>query len=88
MKVAITGGTGFIGRHLVQRLQKEGHGVIVLARNEPKARRLFPEVAFPNVTVVPYTPLALGDWQRTLEECEGRTQPCRYADCRTLDPGL
>ncbi|MDA0865909.1 MAG: NAD-dependent epimerase/dehydratase family protein, partial [Cyanobacteria bacterium] len=54
MKVAITGGTGFIGRHLVQRLQQDGHGVVVLARNASKARRLFPEI-----TIVPYTPLAL-----------------------------
>ncbi|MGD1905252.1 MAG: TIGR01777 family oxidoreductase [Leptolyngbyaceae cyanobacterium] len=71
MKVAITGATGFIGRHLVQRLQQAGHGVVVLARNEPKARRLFPEVAFPNVTIVPYTPLALGDWQQALSACDG-----------------
>ncbi|MDA0267139.1 MAG: TIGR01777 family oxidoreductase [Cyanobacteria bacterium] len=66
MKVAITGGTGFIGRHLVQRLQQDGHGVVVLARNASKARRLFPEI-----TIVPYTPLALGDWQQSLEGCDG-----------------
>ncbi len=71
MKVAITGGTGFIGRYLVQRLQQDGHGVVVLARNELKARRLFPEVAFPKVTIVPYTPLALGDWQQALGGCDG-----------------
>jgi uncharacterized protein YbjT (DUF2867 family) len=34
MKIAITGGTGFIGRYLAQRLATEGHEVVLLARNE------------------------------------------------------
>ncbi len=34
MKVAITGGTGFIGRHLAQRLAAEGVEVVLLARSE------------------------------------------------------
>lgn len=33
MKIAITGGTGFIGSHLARRLVAEGHHVVVLARN-------------------------------------------------------
>lgn len=33
MKIAITGGTGFIGSHLAQRLASEGHQVVLLARN-------------------------------------------------------
>jgi NADH dehydrogenase len=33
MKFAITGGTGFIGSHLAQRLVSEGHQVVLLARN-------------------------------------------------------
>ena len=33
MKIAITGGTGFIGSHLAQRLVSEGHQVVLLARN-------------------------------------------------------
>jgi uncharacterized protein YbjT (DUF2867 family) len=32
MKIAITGGTGFIGRHLAARLIDEGHQVVLLAR--------------------------------------------------------
>ena len=32
MKIAITGGTGFIGGHLAQRLAAEGHEIIVIAR--------------------------------------------------------
>lgn len=33
MKIAITGGTGFIGSHLAQRLSVEGHEVVVLGRS-------------------------------------------------------
>jgi len=33
MKIAITGGTGFIGRHLAQRLAAEGVEVLLLARS-------------------------------------------------------
>ena len=32
----VTGGTGFIGSHLVLKLIKLGHRVIVLSRNTPK----------------------------------------------------
>jgi len=32
MKIAITGGTGFIGGHLARRLATEGHEIIVIAR--------------------------------------------------------
>jgi uncharacterized protein YbjT (DUF2867 family) len=32
MKIAITGGTGFIGRHLAHALEKTGHQVVLIAR--------------------------------------------------------
>ena len=34
MRIAITGGTGFIGHHLAQRLITEGHEVVLLARTK------------------------------------------------------
>lgn len=36
MKILVTGGTGFLGRPLVKRLQERGHIVKVLARNQGK----------------------------------------------------
>jgi NADH dehydrogenase len=33
MKIAITGGTGFVGSHLAKRLISEGHEVVLLARH-------------------------------------------------------
>jgi len=35
MKIAITGGTGFIGRHLARRLAAQGVDVVVLSRESP-----------------------------------------------------
>ena len=32
MKIAITGGTGFVGRHLARRLVAEGHKVVLISR--------------------------------------------------------
>lgn len=39
MKVAITGGTGFIGGHLAQRLSVEGHEVVILGRSQHSEER-------------------------------------------------
>ncbi|MBF2027000.1 MAG: TIGR01777 family protein [Oscillatoriales cyanobacterium C42_A2020_001] len=71
MKVAVTGATGFVGSRLVERLQAEGHQVLVLARNPERATRLFPKSAFPNVEVLAYTPLQSGAWQGNLAGCDG-----------------
>jgi uncharacterized protein YbjT (DUF2867 family) len=36
MKIAITGGTGFVGRHLARRLTSEGHEVVLIARGRDR----------------------------------------------------
>lgn len=38
MKVLVTGGTGFVGTHLVNALLRRGHAVAVLARHPDRAR--------------------------------------------------
>lgn len=40
MNIFVTGGTGFIGTHLVSSLKKEGHTVYVLVRNKNNAQGL------------------------------------------------
>ncbi len=46
MRIAITGGTGFIGNNLAGRLASEGHDVVLIARNERPLRDHFGEVLF------------------------------------------
>jgi nucleoside-diphosphate-sugar epimerase len=38
MKIAVTGGTGFIGNHLITHLLEEGHDVLVTGTDEDKAK--------------------------------------------------
>jgi len=55
MRIAITGGTGFIGNHLAQYLIMEGHDVVLLARRKrgkdapetPGARFVFSDMSDP-----------------------------------------
>lgn len=41
MKAFVTGGTGFVGSHLVSRLLQAGHDVTALVRSRAKADRIF-----------------------------------------------
>ena len=43
MRIAITGATGLIGKSLCPRLQREGHQLVVFARNTRSAQKSFPD---------------------------------------------
>ncbi|AFY78080.1 TIGR01777 family protein [Pleurocapsa sp. PCC 7327] len=70
MKIAITGATGFVGTRLVEKLNAEGHQILVFTRNPERARRVFPASAFPNVEIAAYTPIQSGDWQQKVVGCD------------------
>ncbi|WP_427161869.1 thylakoid membrane protein ThyD [Aliinostoc sp. HNIBRCY26] len=71
MKIAITGATGFVGSHLVERLHKQGHQILILTRNTTSAQRVFPPEVFKNVEIVAYTPTTSGVWQDSIAGCDG-----------------
>jgi len=71
MKVVITGATGFVGSRLVERLQVEGHQVLVLTRNPATAQKIFPQSSFPNLEITAYTPTESGSWQEAIAGCDG-----------------
>lgn len=60
--IVITGGTGFIGRALVESLAARGDQVTVLTRNPTSAQRRFVQ----GVTAAKWDPKAPGDWQRVV----------------------
>ena len=70
MKVLVTGGSGFVGRHLVEALTRRGRDVVVLGRGEagppPSARG----TDAGNVQIATWSPERLGDWTRWVEESD------------------
>jgi uncharacterized protein len=58
--ILVTGGTGFIGRHLVTRLVERGDRVVILSRRPDPAQ------APPGAEVAAWQPEALGPWTEAL----------------------
>src|SRR5438132_1405301 len=55
MRIAITGGTGFVGRHLAERLAAAGHEVVVVARGvdrRDETVRSLPGVRFAAASII------------------------------------
>lgn len=66
MDVFVTGGTGFLGRALCQRLIENGHQVTVLSRSAEAAQRL-PR----GVGAAIGDPTVEGSWQEEVTRCQG-----------------
>ncbi|MCS6302617.1 MAG: TIGR01777 family protein [Nitrospira sp.] len=66
MRIIVTGGTGFIGRPLVNDLLENGHSVTVLSRNAGGARALLPSP----VTCINWNPRAAGTWSAVFEAAD------------------
>ncbi len=60
MQIIVTGGTGFIGRALVNRLLENGHSVTVLSRSAPGASAQLP----PSATSISWNPSSIGTWSK------------------------
>ena len=71
MKIAVTGATGFVGSHLVERLVAEGHDVKVFTRSVEKARKVFSGKNDKAIEYVTYTPTESGAWQGEISGCDG-----------------
>lgn len=68
MRVFLTGGTGLIGRRLVEELVARGDQAVVLTRNAAKARS---NPALKRAEFVEGDPGARGDWQKAVDGCDG-----------------
>ncbi|MCC0177179.1 TIGR01777 family protein [Waterburya agarophytonicola K14] len=71
MKIAITGATGLVGNRLVEKLNQEGHQILVFTRNPNKAQKIFPASLYSNLEIVQYTPQESGEWQKSVSGCDG-----------------
>ncbi|MFW6129309.1 MAG: TIGR01777 family oxidoreductase [Candidatus Aminicenantaceae bacterium] len=66
MKILLTGGTGFVGRHLSLRLIQDGHELTILTRRQKKS-----EQARSGVTFLYGDPTGRGQWQEAIKKHDG-----------------
>lgn len=82
MKIFVTGATGYIGSHLVNRLVKDGHIVHVLVRSVYKAR----EIEGPNVVAFEGDILDILSLKEGMKGCEAVFHLAAFAKVWTKDP--
>lgn len=70
MRIAITGGTGFVGGHLAERLAQLGHDVVVVARGVDKRPRAEATTSNPRVTILHGSVADEASLRRAFDGCD------------------
>jgi nucleoside-diphosphate-sugar epimerase len=70
VRIAVTGGTGFVGRHLAARLAGLGHEVVLVARGVDQRPGALAVRETPGVTVVPANVADEASLRRAFEGCD------------------
>ena len=78
MKILVTGGTGFIGAHLVDKLIELGHDVIVISNKEPKRKNKKTKYAKGDIT-------KKGDVEKAMIGCSVVFHLASLIDARSSD---
>ncbi|MDW7984985.1 MAG: NAD-dependent epimerase/dehydratase family protein, partial [Acidobacteriota bacterium] len=76
-RICVTGGTGFIGRHLLEALTAQGYAVRALTRRDPPARSL------PGLEWVPGRLEDLASLRAALDSCNGVIHLAGLVQART-----
>jgi uncharacterized protein YbjT (DUF2867 family) len=98
MRVFVTGGSGFVGGHVVERLVRDGHEVVALARSDAAVRAVealgaraargdlgaIPEGALQGVDAVVHCAARAEDWGKRAWFDEVNEQPERHRSRRPL----
>ena len=66
MKIAITGGTGFVGRHLARSLIRDGHEVVLIARGVDHR-----DETIRQISGATFAPIGTGDEEKLVRAFEG-----------------
>lgn len=81
MKIAVTGGSGRIGRALIDMALAQGHSAVSIDRAPPSAEHARPEVAFISADITSYS-----EFERALRGCDALVHlaaipsPARHPD--------
>jgi uncharacterized protein (TIGR01777 family) len=67
VKIIVAGGTGFLGRSVVNRLAREGHTVVVLSRNPVRTKPLL----HPDALLVQWDAQSPGEWISQIDGADG-----------------
>ena len=81
MKVALTGGTGFIGSHVLGELVEHGHEVTALVRNEDQAAAVAARGATPAIVDLYDTPAVV----RLLNDADGAVHTASPGDATSAN---